>query len=213
MTDASPPSRSPTPPPEIPPFFRIGPVMLIIGSVSLAAASMVLAGALPWSDLRSGFLVATMMTFTFGIPLFVILLLVQSVLGLIFMRGRRRAWWRTVLVLLPAALVVGGCLFSIVNLFPPERRARRELGQHLGGPLPASIRNVRLHYAGGIDPTWQFDFTLSPGDYEAIKGYRNYKPRSGPSASGTLQAQITGYFFYLEYDPASKRCSFQALNY
>lgn len=214
---------SPQPDPPLPMFFRLSPLLLIPGSLTVVAGSLVLASTLRWSDPIEGLPVAAVMTFLFGIPLYILLTIVQSVLGLIFMSRRRRAGWRTCMVLLPAALLVGLALYEIVQLYPPERRARRDLAGHLDGPLPPSIDNLELYYRGGIDPDWTFTFTIAPDDYKTIKAYRTYEPSPGatiPSGPGTvtlsptaLQAHETGYFYYLDYDLGTRRCTFQAMNY
>lgn len=204
-------------PREIHPFFKVGPLMLVLGSLSASAVMMTLAQALPWSDPGRGFVVSLLFTFTFGLPLLIALLVVQGLLALIFMTRRRRAWWRSMLVLLPAALLMLGALTSIVSLYPPERRARRELQHFLGGPLPASARDFTLHYEGGIDPTRRFEFSLSSTDYVAVRRYRDYISSAGSTAIWAtptmVQADEPGRFFYLDYSATRGRCTFQVLDY
>ena len=206
------------PPPEIHPLFKVGPLMLVLGSLSASALLITLAQALQWSDPGRGFVVSLFFTFTFGLPWLIVLFVVQTLLALIFMTRRRRAWWRSTLVVLPAALLMLGALASIASLYPPERRARNELQRFLGGPLPASARDFTLHYEGGIDPTRTFEFSLASADYAAIRHYRNYTPTGGlsssvPMTSSTLQSDEPGNFYYLDYDAARQRCNFRVFNY
>lgn len=205
------------PPREIHPFFKVGPLMLVLGSLSASALMITLAQALQWSDPGRGLVVSLFFTFTFGLPLLIVLLVIQTVLALIFMTRRRRAWWRSTLVLLPAALLMFGALASITSLYPPERRARNELQRFLGGPLPASARDFTLHYEGGIDPTRRFEFSLSSTDYAAIRRFRDYGLPGGTSGAlttpSTVQAHEPGKFYYLDYSTARNRCTFHVLDY
>jgi MFS family permease len=199
---------------EIPMFFRIGPVMLVMASFCIVSTVLLLAEALRWSDFRGGLMGGVFMIFIFGIPLFVMLGVVQLILGSIFMSNGRRAWWRTLVVLLPAILIIVAALVSIVNLYPPERRARNELDHFLGGPVPASISSIKLTYSGGIDPTRDFEFNLIPKDYDQISGYRYYRNRGGsPSSASALVAEGRGGLYYLDYDPAHARCTFSIHHY
>lgn len=210
------PSATP-PPPEIHPFFKVGPLMLVLGSLSASALMVTLAQALQWSDPGRGFVVSLLFTFTFGLPLLIVLLVMQALLALIFMTRRRRSWWRSTLVLLPAALLAIGALASIASLYPPERRARNELRHFLGGPLPASARDFTLHYEGGIDPTRRFEFSLSSTDYVAIRRYRDYVTSAGSTATWAtptmVQADEPGRFYYLDYSTARGRCTLHVLDY
>ncbi|WP_193212069.1 hypothetical protein [Luteolibacter marinus] len=194
-------------PPEIPAFFRVGPSLLIPASICLAAGTMVLSEALGWWIFYEGLIGASLMVLLLGIPLWLIVLVVEWFLALVFMSRGRRAWWRTTLVVLPAALIILAALVSIARLYPPELRARRELRRHLGGSLPASVDRVRLRYSGGMDPCWDFQFTVSPGDYEIIKSLHDFEPthRSSPA----LRAEGRGGSYYLDYDPGTGRCRFQ----
>ena len=210
METPQPPSDAP--PPEIHPFFKVGPLMLVLGSLSASALLITLAQALQWSDPGRGFVVSLFFTFTFGLPLLLALLVVQTLLALCFMTRRRRAWWRSTLVLLPAGLLLVGALAAIVSLYPHERRALNELKSCLGGPLPSSARDFSLHYEGGIDPTRRFEFSLSPADYVAILRYRDYVP-SPMITPTTVQADEPGRFFYLDYSTSRDRCTFKVLDY
>lgn len=189
-------------PRDIHPFFKVGPLMLVLGSLSSTALMMTLAQALQWSDHGRGFVSSLLSTFIFGLPLLIVLFVIQTVLALIFMTRRRRAWWRSTLVLLPAALLMICELASIVSLYPPERRARNELQHFLGGPLPASARDFTLYYEGGIDPTRRFEFSLSSTDYVTIRRFRDYEP--SPEDPGLMltpsavRAVETGRFFYVD---------------
>jgi hypothetical protein len=204
-------------PTAIHPFFKVGPLMLVLGSLSLVAVMMIVVQTLEWSDHAKGFAVSLIFTFTFGLPVLVALLVAQSVLALIFMSRRRRGWWRTVIVLLPAALLTGGLLAGIASFYPPERRARNELARFLGGPLPASARDFTLHFEGGIDPTRTFEFTLSPTDYVAIRRYRDYTPSGGfssvPPTPTEVQADEPGKVYYLDYSASRRRCTFRVFRY
>ncbi|PAW63596.1 MAG: hypothetical protein B9S38_17310 [Verrucomicrobiia bacterium Tous-C4TDCM] len=203
------------PPREIHPFFKVGPLMLVLGSLSASALLITLAQALQWSDPGRGFVVS--LFFTFGLPLLIVLLVIQTVLALIFMTRRRRAWWRSTVVLLPAALLMLGALASTASLYPPERRARNELQRFLGGPLPASARDFTLHYEGGIDPTRRFEFSLSSTDYMTIRRFRDYQASAGSTATWAtptmVQADEPGRFFYLDYSAARDRCTLHVLDY
>lgn len=202
---------------EIHPFFKVGPLMLVLGSLSASTLMVTLAQALQWSDPGRGFVVSLFFTFTFGLPLLIALLVVQTLLALIFMTRRRRAWWRSALVLLPAALLMLGALAGIASLYPPERRARNELQRFLGGPLPASACDFTLQYEGGIDPTRRFEFSLSSTDYVAIRRYRDYGLPGGTSGAlitpTTVQAHESGRFYYLDYSTVRKRCTLHVLDY
>ncbi len=215
METPQPPADAPSR--EIHPIFKVGPLMLVLGSVSAAALMMTLAQALQWSDPARGLVVSLFFTFTFGLPLLIVLFAIQTVLALIFMTRHRRAWWRSTLVVLPAALMMIGVLASIASLYPPERRARNELGRFLGGPLPASARDFTLHYEGGIDPTRRFEFSLSSADYDTIRRFRDYEP--SPEDPGLMltpsavRAFETGRFFYLDYSAARNHCTLHVLDY
>ena len=198
-------------PPEIPQIFRIGPGMLILGSFCVVTTLIVLSQALRWGNFREGLIVEGMMLLFLAIPLVIFLGGLQGILALIFMSKKRRAWWRSTIVILPSLVLIAGLLFETVSLFPHERRARNELEDHLGGPLPASVRNVTLDFSGGIDPGWIFDFDISPEDFETLKSYRDY----GKSMGSQLQHHDESHsqFYYLDYDPATRRCKFQSLDY
>jgi hypothetical protein len=177
---------------DIHPFFKVGPLMLVLGSLSASAMMMTLAQALEWSDPGRGFAVSLFFTFTFGLPVLMVLFVIQAILALLFMTRRRRAWWRSGIVLLPAALLTFAALASITSLYPPERRARNELQRFLGGPLPASARDFTLHYEGGIDPTRRFEFSLSSSDYAAIRRYRSRRRKGAKVLSLAFMGQAYG---------------------
>lgn len=205
------------PPHDVHPFFKVGPLMLVLGSLSASAMMMTLAQALQWSDPGRGFAVSLFFTFTFGLPVLMVLFVIQTILALIFMTRRRRAWWRSGIVLLPAALLIFAALASITSLYPPERRARNQLQEFLGGPLPASARNFTLHYEGGIDPTRRFEFSLSSTDYMTIRSFRDYQTSAGSTTTWAtptmVQADEPGRFFYLDYNTARDRCTLHVLDY
>lgn len=205
------------PPHDVHPFFKVGPLMLVLGSLSASAIMMTLAQALQWSDPGRGFAVSLFFTFTFGLPVLMVLFVIQTILALIFMTRRRRAWWRSGIVLLPAALLIFAALASIASLYPPERRARNDLQRFLGGPLPASARDFTLHFEGGIDPTRRFEFSLSSTDYAAIRRYRDYGLPGGTSGAlttpSTVQAHEPGTVYYLDYSTARNRCTFHVVDY
>lgn len=198
------------PPPAVRPILRIGPLLLIPASILLAALSLIVAEALRWSNPFDGLMGGAIMVLVFGLPLWILAVVIQSVLGLVFMSRRRRSWWRTLIVTSPSALLVLVSLVSIVGLYPPERRARRELGRYLGGHLPASVDHVRLNYAGGIDPSWSFEFSVDPLDYAEIRNFRNYEPSM---RSPRIQFHEVGRFYYLDYDSAGRRCRFDVVAY
>ncbi len=201
------------PPHDVHPFFKVGPLMLVLGSLSASAIMMTLAQALQWSDPGRGFAVSLFFTFTFGLPVLMVLFVIQTILALIFIR----AWWRSGIVLLPAALLIFAALASITSLYPPERRARNQLQEFLGGPLPASARNFTLHYEGGIDPTRRFEFSLSSTDYMTIRSFRDYQTSAGSTTTWAtptmVQADEPGRFFYLDYNTARDRCTLHVLDY
>jgi hypothetical protein len=202
---------------DIHPFFKVGPLMLVLGSLSASAMMMTLAQALQWSDLGRGFAVSLFVTFTFGLPVLMVLFVIQTILALIFMTRRRRAWWRSGIVLLPATLLIDAALAPILSLYPPERRARNELKEFLGGPLPASASEFTLHYEGGIDPTRRFEFSLSSTDYATIRRFRDYQSSAGSTASWAtptmVQADEPGRFFYLDYSTVGNRCTLHVFDY
>jgi|GEM_PF-4819371 len=208
MSDPDPPP--PEPVRELPQFYRLGPWMLIFGSFVVTLGLGILTSALRWSDFLLGLKVSAFMFALLAIPLFVVLAAVQGILSAIVMSRRRRAAWRTWVVLAPALLIVALSLVDIASLFPPERRARRELAQHLGGAVPDSVRDVTLDYSGGIDPGWAFRFRITPGDFEKVRGYRAYHEQGG-----RLQhhSEPDSQFYYLDYDPATGRCEFQSQDY
>jgi hypothetical protein len=198
----------------IPMFFRIGPVTLILGSVCSVWTVMFLSEALRWTNLQRGLEGSVVMVMLFGLPLIIFLLVVQGWLACILMSRGRRGWWRTSLVLLPAALLVLFRLFGIIELYPPERRARNELGRFLGKPLSESAANVSMSFVGGIGPIWEFQFDATSQDYERIKRSKDFEPAGDSRRSpSTLQVIEGGYLYYLDYDPASSRCSFWALTH
>jgi hypothetical protein len=198
-------------PPEIPEIFRIGPGMLILGSYCIVTTLMVLSQALRWGNFREGLIVESMMLAFLSIPLAVLLGGFQGVLAILFMSKKRRAWWRSTLVILPSLVLVADLLFAMISLFPHEKRARNELEHHLGGPVPASLRNVTLDFSGGIDPKWIFHFEISPEDFEILTTYRDY----GRSMGSPLHHhdESHGQFYYLDYDPATRLCKFQSIDY
>lgn len=211
---SQPPSNIP-PPPEIPLFFRIGPGMLIMGSICVSATLLALADALAFKDLAEGLQSSVFMV----VVAMIVMALIQGFLGLLFMAGKRRAWWRSILVLIPAAVISLGSLYGISTLYPHERWARNKLERYLGGPVPASVKNASLDYhCNALGATrWKFDFDLSPEDWARITSYSRYQGRSSEAVVSWGQhiparASAETGFFQLEYHPHTQRCTFVVMS-
>jgi hypothetical protein len=197
-------------PSDVASIWRIGPLFLIPASILLAGAVMMVAEALRHADFLEGLAISGSIVMVFGLPAFAILVIVEGFLALAFMRGRR-SWWRTALVVFPSALLILHSLWEIVGLYPPERRVRRELAHHLGGPVPESVQAISLNYRGGIDPSWEFKFRASPDDFQQIKTYRDYKPGTGSRPERLQFVSERSTFFYLEFDARTGWCKFSKL--
>jgi hypothetical protein len=199
-----------TPPKQIPAIFLFGPKLLILGSVSVLGTLCIASEAFRWSDHEMGLTCGAIL----AIPMMGFIAALQMILAFAFMSKGRWAWWRTLLVTLPALVVGALPLLEITSFFPPERRARRKL-EHFLGPLPTSVTDIRMTYQGGIDPSYYFEFNLSPEDWEKIcnaplfqEAHENEKSRP------VIQLQVDDMpnFYQIEYDAATRRCHFSYTN-
>ena len=200
-----PPADEPTPE-EIPPFFRIGPLTLVLGSFCIYGTLVLLAEALQWRDLKdgikSGMLLAILATILIA-PL-------QFLIAFACMSRKRRGNWRTLLVIIPALLVSLLSIYQISTLYPHERRARNQLASFLQGPVPPSVRNLDLDYRGDAfgGTRWLISFDLSPADWDSISKYPPFESSPLHAASGRAWGHEGGAFFAIEFDSAARRCRY-----
>ena len=171
----------------------------------------ILSQTLRHADLMEGLMISVPYMMLLWVPLAIVLVVVQGLLALAFMSRGRRSWWRSGLVVLPSALLIVISLLDITSLYPPERRARRELAHHLGGPIPTSVHSIKLDYRGGIDPGWSFEFKVSPEDFRVIQSYRDYEPDGLAAGTSFRLIDERSTFFHLEFDPKTGRCRFRKL--
>lgn len=195
-------------PHDIPAFFRIGSKLLNVASISVAATLAALSEALQWEDVISGLASGALLS----VMAVIFLLPAQGVLGLLLMSGGRRAWWRTSLVIAPSALISLFCLYFVSTLYPHERWAKNKLADYIGGPVPASVKNITLDYkCGALGATqWVFKFDLGSDDWNKILTYPRYQdeiPGLHPSRSGADVADENGFFSF-RYDRSAQRCEF-----
>ena len=149
---------------------EVNPWLLIAGSSSLAGVARILSVALCWSDPLLGLPWASLSTCILLLPM----IAYQVWTATSGLMDHCSAKWRAFLLLSPAVLSLSFSIWTIVDLYPHEKRARNELREHIGGPLPPSLRNVELNYRGGAEPLHTFRFNLSHTDFESIGGYYPY---------------------------------------
>lgn len=200
---------------------EFAPLLAVVASAFFAVVLVGVIEALRWTEpdgFAHGMLFGMILP---GIPTLLFLLVVQGSLAWLLTSRGRRAWWRFLIVLCPTAVIVALSLQSIVGLYPPEKRARRELPHFLGGPVPPSATDLSIRFTGGMDPSWSFGFKVSPEDYDAIRHYRAYGAAQSDSAGmAWLQFPADGHpapndatVYYLGYDAGKSRCVLTTTNH
>jgi hypothetical protein len=129
--------------------------------------------ALWWSEHLRGAIHGFLFVFTFGLLLYLPLVILQTVIYFAWFKKGNVTRRRIIHSYSPSLVIAVFMLGSTIVEWPTAKRRFRHF---VLSPIPASVTDIRAFYRGGVDYSAAICFRLSPDDFDAILKSKPFEP-------------------------------------